>query len=171
MKCGVDFRENELNDAFESMFEKQLFTDVTFEIRGKSLKAHKSILCGRSQAFAEMFVSESTNCVSITDIDYETFKELIRFVYCERVNNMKLVAWELLPAAERVGFPSSFLIYKIHNCVSIEYFQYRLEKLKMSCEIYLRDNLTVENAVDTWLVAKLNNCTELKKRTITFLKM
>ncbi len=104
VKCEPEIRENELNDDFENLFEKQLFTDLTFEIRGKTVKAHKSILCQRSEAFNDLILKESSERIVITDINFEPFRELLRFIYSGRVNNMKLVALDLLPAAENVSY-------------------------------------------------------------------
>ncbi len=43
------------------------------------------------------------NRVVIEDFDFETMKELVRFIYCERVENLKDVSLSLLEAADKVS--------------------------------------------------------------------
>jgi hypothetical protein len=70
-------------------------------------KIHKIYFdSGRSSVFAAMFghdtLEAKTNRVMITDVDYETMQELLRFIYCEKVSDLKKLALNLLPAADKV---------------------------------------------------------------------
>jgi hypothetical protein len=38
----------------------------------------------------------------IDDFDYETIQALLRFIYCEKISDLKKVALSLLPAAHKV---------------------------------------------------------------------
>lgn len=98
----IEHVENVLNNDFDDLYEKQLFTDISFKIQGNILKAHKSILCTRSEVFRQMLMGKDVSEIQIDGVSYEAFKELLRFIYCERVNNLKLIALDLLPAADKV---------------------------------------------------------------------
>ncbi len=51
----------------------------------------------------------ATNRIVITDFDYETMKELLKYVYCEQVENISESAFNLLPAADKVSFIHHFV--------------------------------------------------------------
>jgi hypothetical protein len=63
-------------------------------------------MSGRSIVFKAMFSNEmkesATNKVKIDDFDFKTVQELLRFIYCEKVEDLKEVALNLLQAADKV---------------------------------------------------------------------
>ena len=75
--------------TFEAGEKENKFTDVTFSITAKestspsTFYAHKAVMAARSPVFAKMFehnLQESaTNCVTVSDIDPDAFKELLTF--------------------------------------------------------------------------------------------
>ncbi len=64
-------------------------------------------LPGRSTVFNSMFSVEmkesATNKVLIGDFDFKTVQELLRYIYCEKVEDLKEVALNLLQAADKVS--------------------------------------------------------------------
>lgn len=64
-------------------------------------------ISARSTVFNAMFehgsLESQENRVVIEDFDFETMKELVRFIYCERVENLKDVSLSLLEAADKVS--------------------------------------------------------------------
>jgi hypothetical protein len=52
--------------------------------------------------FSHANLETINNRVIIVDSDYETMQELLRFIYCEKILDMKKVALTLLPAADKV---------------------------------------------------------------------
>jgi hypothetical protein len=44
------------------------------------------------------------NRVVINDFDFQTIQELLRYIYCKKVMNLKDVALDLLQAADKVSF-------------------------------------------------------------------
>jgi hypothetical protein len=52
--------------------------------------------------FCHNTLEATTNRVKIVDSDYETMQELLRFIYCEKVLDLKKVALTLLPATNKV---------------------------------------------------------------------
>jgi len=54
----LDFKpENSINSGEKAM-EEEKFTDITFEVQGEEIKAHKAILAQRCKYFEKMFTSK-----------------------------------------------------------------------------------------------------------------
>jgi hypothetical protein len=66
--------------------------------------------------FAHNFKENLTNVVTIKDVKFEVFQELLRFIYAGKVQNMEKVCFDLLQAAEMVRIHTvSFNFMKIKN--------------------------------------------------------
>lgn len=132
------------------MFDASLFTD--FELKcsdGKTLKAHKSILAARSPMFHAMLTTdmqESKNgSTEVPDFDSTTMKELLRFIYCNKVEGLKEKASKLAFAAEK----------------------YQIEELKQMCVESLAHSLTLQNVVEFIVIANsLSNATKLYNKCL-----
>ena len=82
-----------LAECLTYSYEHQLFTDVSFEVDQtdgqvkKTLSAHKSILASRSPVFEAMLYGglgiSSSQKISITDVDSESFHEFLRLANCK----------------------------------------------------------------------------------------
>lgn len=59
--------------------------------------------------FCQNTLEAANNRVVIEDIDFETMQELVRFIYCEKVSDIKKVALTLLPAADKVNEIPGFI--------------------------------------------------------------
>jgi hypothetical protein len=53
--------------------------------------------------FSHDMTESSGNRVVINDFDFQTMQELLRYIYCEEVLNLKEVALDLLQAADKVS--------------------------------------------------------------------
>lgn len=99
---------NDLQDDLLKLLENASNTDVTFVVKRESIKAHKTILCTRSQYFERMFASDVeenvTGEVKVPDVEPEVFKGLLHFLYSglapEIVQNKAL---DLLLVADKYG--------------------------------------------------------------------
>lgn len=137
---------------YKELLACRKFCDVKF-LLGEDvvLPAHKAILAVRSPVFAAMFehdMQESKeNTVKIVDIRQEVFEEMLRFIYTGCVEQLELMASDLLIAAEK----------------------YALECLKSLCEDHLGTRLTVDTAADTLRLADMYNGNKLKQQTINFI--
>ncbi len=71
--------------------------------------------------FAAMFghdtLEAKTNRVVITDVDYETMQKLLKFIYCEKVSDLKKLALNLLPAADKV--------FKFNKILTIQLIKFK----------------------------------------------
>jgi len=118
------------------MFKSSDFSD--FELKSSDddvFNVHKNILSVRSPVFFAMLSNEmkeaKESAVKIPNIDGVTMKELLRFIYYNRVKDLPGVAEELIQAAE----------------------QYQLETLKQQCYESLIESLAVENVVARFQIA------------------
>ncbi|RZF37282.1 hypothetical protein LSTR_LSTR005614 [Laodelphax striatellus] len=152
---AVQFKvpECQLSDDMDHLLQIESFTDLTLSVDGHNLKAHKAILAARSPVFAAMFEHDmeekQKNTVVIQDIEYHVFKEVIRFIYTGKVQNLDSMADDLLAAADK----------------------YALDRLKVMCEEALYLNLCIENAADTLTLADLHNAAQLKQQTVDFINL
>jgi hypothetical protein len=78
---------------------------------------------------------------------HDVMTEFLRFIYCEKVNSMFIIAGDLLAIAKK---------YEIHA-------------LKNSCCKSLMDNLTVNNAAKIANIADENQAEELRNLCVTFI--
>lgn len=140
-----------LSQDLGDLLEDEKLTDVALAIGNKEFRAHKAILAARSPVFAAMFEhnmkERRLNKVVITDVTDDVFREMLRFIYTGKVQNLPNMADTLLAAADK----------------------YDLERLKIMCEEALCTNLSVENAATVLILADLHNAEQLKAQTIDFI--
>ncbi|XP_071580436.1 speckle-type POZ protein-like isoform X1 [Temnothorax nylanderi] len=157
---NVIFSNNPVTIPFEPdnvgllLFENPEFSDITVLVHGREIQAHKAILAAQSHYFSRMLKSEmlekQTNYVKIEDIDYETVREMLRFIYTGKVENPENLGkiTDLLVAADK----------------------YELTKLKVMCEKILCTRLTVENAAEILILADLYRADYLKAEALDIIK-
>jgi hypothetical protein len=110
-----------LDQDFEYLYLNPLLSDIELVIDDKTLKAHKIVLLSRSTVFRELFqipANAAINRFVIKGFDLETIIEMLRFMYCEKVEKLDSVASELLRAAKKVFNVNLNLVY------SRKYFSY-----------------------------------------------
>jgi len=135
------FDQDPMNDQnllldYKKMLETSAFSD--FELKSSDdqvFNVHKSVLSVRSPVFFAMLSKEmkeiELNAVKIPNIDGVTLKELLCFIYYNRVENLSKAAEELIQAAE----------------------QYQLKDLKKQCCDYMIESLAVENVIARYQIA------------------
>jgi BTB/POZ domain len=137
---------NQLSEDMRLTLESDAFKDVKFVVGNKEISAHKVILSSRNEVFKKMFESQmkeaKNNIIVVSDIDFDTFKELLGFIYTGKVSeNFSVLALELLSAAHL----------------------YQIEDLKKMCVNEISKNLTEDNAAGILRYAKLYDCDESLK--------
>ena len=143
--------------TFEAGEKENKFIDVTFSITAKestspsTFYAHKAVLAARSPVFAKMFehnLQESaTNCITVSDIDPDVFKELLTYIYTGQAPNIQTLASSLLNVAEK----------------------YQLGRLKAMCERQMSYGLQVDNAAETLVLAHTYGADQLKKNALMYI--
>lgn len=148
-EMAVNFKEkllkaseskNDLNKSFVTSFKKffhhELFSDFKIKtVGGNVLNVHKSILAARSEVFNKMFSTDMKEAkegiLDVSDLDYTTMKEVLRFIYCNEVENLDEIAQDLIFGAEK----------------------YDLEDLKEICVDSMIKTLTVKNVIQSVVIA------------------
>ena len=125
-----------------SIGKKLLMAPSTFDLaiicESKNFECHKAVLCCVSNVFEAMFshlktTEAQSGEVKIDDIQANTMKTLLDFLYNGEVQESKMINTALLRAAHK---------YNIHEL--LEY-----------CTEYLKQNVSVENATDVLVSAHL----------------
>ncbi|XP_065204312.1 speckle-type POZ protein-like [Planococcus citri] len=148
----VKMSESRLLSDIGKCFNEDRFKDVTISVRGKEYRAHKTILATRSTVFDRMLsvdmLESKKNHIDITDMDQETFEEMLHYVYTGKVKNLDESAFELLPVADK----------------------YDLEELRIMCEEVLLKKLSPDNAVKILILADMHRAKKLKAGCLLFIK-
>ncbi|KAH3792837.1 hypothetical protein DPMN_146336 [Dreissena polymorpha] len=122
-------------------------TDIEILVQDRSFHCHRVVLAAVSRYFDAMFASGMRECkdglVRLQDIEYNTFVDILDFVYSGKLNICEENAEELLRAA------TLFQIAPLHQ----------------KCQDFLLDHVTIENCIGAWRLAKSHECTELAKKS------
>lgn len=111
-------------DRYENLLDNLMYSDLAFNVQGTLIYAHKVILAGKSQVFADILKDIHIEMIEVHDFSYEVFMEVLRFVYAAKVNAIKSLAEPLLKAAMR----------------------YKLQKLIRMCEETIFEEVNLDNA-------------------------
>ncbi|CAN6373070.1 unnamed protein product [Urochloa humidicola] len=154
--------------------------DVTFEVDGETVLAHRHILSARSPVFqAELFGpargNNATVFVWVEGIEAKVFRAMLHFVYTDSLpaevednNEMtKAMARDLLIAAHRYGLERLKLICedKLCDCIDVSTVgtmlalaeQHGCHGLKMACTEFLMSGSNLKAAVVSGGFAHLTN--------------
>lgn len=128
---------------FDHALYKEMFIDTSFadfEVRtgdGGILKAHRFLLAARSPVFRLMLrpitKEFQENFVYIKDFDSVIMKEVLRFFYCNEVENLDEIAKDLIYAAEK----------------------YDIDRLKEKCLESLSQATVLDNVFESLTIAYL----------------
>jgi len=139
-----------LSSDFNFLLETGTFSDVTIKCDGVELSCHKLILGARSPVFNAMFMHNMTENqekkIDIEDLDIETVRDMLKYMYAGKIENLNTRSPRLLEAADK----------------------YQLSELKEICEESLCDNLTVDTCLECLVLADLHNAEELKNASVKF---
>ncbi|CAL5007577.1 unnamed protein product [Urochloa decumbens] len=144
---------------FGNLLKEKKGVDVTFNVGGETIEAHRIVLAARSPVFkAEFFgrMRESgTSCVTVEDMQPEVFRTLLHFIYNDSLpdmgglegNDYRDMMWHLLAAADR----------------------YAMDRMKLVCQSAICRNLDVGTVATTLALADQHNCDRLKDACIEFI--
>lgn len=99
--------DSELADNMNNLLETGNFSDMALKNNNIKIPVHKAILAARSPVFAAMFQHDleenKQGFVSITDLDIDVLREMLRFIYTGKVTKLDTMADSLLAAADKVN--------------------------------------------------------------------
>eukprot|EP01111_Echinosteliopsis_oligospora_P010523 TRINITY_DN3293_c0_g1_i6.p1 TRINITY_DN3293_c0_g1~~TRINITY_DN3293_c0_g1_i6.p1 ORF type:complete len:855 (-),score=268.42 TRINITY_DN3293_c0_g1_i6:63-2627(-) len=141
--------------ALRSVLLDPLFSDVTFVVEGRQVKAHKIIMISRSEYFKKMLCGTMLEGVQVhpiiplSDISFDHFSHLLEYIYTNEIQLNTDNVVSLLGAADR----------------------FRITCLKDMCEEYLLNAKCIEisNACSLLRVSDMFSCVNLKAQCLSFL--
>lgn len=143
---------DDISRDFSKLLDEDVNHDVEFKCGDLTIKAHKDILCCRSNVFASMFqtdmVEGQTGCVKIVDIDATIFHQFLKYLYAGILPKLTLSNSQ-----------------KFYNAAD----KYNVITLKKQCAEFLIDNLSPENACNFLIVADRHSDVDFKKRIIEYI--
>ncbi|KAL6907746.1 hypothetical protein ACP4OV_001916 [Aristida adscensionis] len=148
---------SDLKQHLSRLLESPDAVDVTFEVAGETVTAHKLFFAARSSVFmAELFghMKEKTmSRIPIHDMEPRVFKASLHFIYTDSLpdidsDDAQAMAQHLLVAADRYG----------------------MERLKLICEDKLCNYIDTVTTVTTLALAEQHGCHGLKEACFKFLR-
>ncbi|XP_076367426.1 rabankyrin-5 isoform X2 [Tachypleus tridentatus] len=130
-----------------SLFDKELYSDLTVELDGRTVKAHRFVLSARSSSWGVPNLGE-INHLDLKDIPQNVGLALLKWVYTDQVE---------------LGKPDSFLLDLMRAAK-----RFNLDSLMDRCERALMSSVNVRNCVQFYQIADeigaetlKNYCSEL----------
>ncbi|GFT01645.1 TD and POZ domain-containing protein 5 [Nephila pilipes] len=134
-----------LQENLESLYKDNLFSDTKLKTTTGTFPAHKSILSARSPVFKAMFVNDmkekSSECVYIEDLDDDTVRRMLLYMYTAVVEDLQ---WE-----------SASALYAAAD-------KYEILSLKGKCASFLKYNLSLDNVCELLVLADMHLDQDLK---------
>lgn len=132
-----------LTIGLENMLSTGTHADVTIVVDGKVFPCHKVILCAMSPYFEAMFnhdmIESRGGIVTLYDIEPEIFERLLKFMYT---------------GVEVVDQSNAEQIFRASSMLQIPCLQER-------CEDFLLNQVSKDNCIGIWKIARAHNCKNL----------
>ncbi|KAJ3685872.1 hypothetical protein LUZ61_015036 [Rhynchospora tenuis] len=130
--------------------------DVTFEVEGERISAHRFMLAARSPVFeAELYgplKEAKLTCIKINNIKAKVFRALLRSIYHANYEHDEF----------------KFLSVEFIQDLFVASDQYALENLKVQCQQRLYAALSVDTVLKTLSLAEEHNSPWLKEKCLEF---
>ncbi|GBN50549.1 Speckle-type POZ protein B [Araneus ventricosus] len=149
----VHSRSNSLTSDLRHLFEEKHLADVSLRVHNEAFPVHKAVLAARSSVFKTMFDTDMkekfTNTIEIDDIEPNTMRQFLLYIYCDTLENIQ---WEnacsLYLAAEK----------------------YAVLGLKEWCSSFLKMNFSLTNVCEILVLADMLRDEELKNSAQNFIQ-
>lgn len=162
----ISVPDSDMGMHFGALLENQEASDVTFNVSGQKIHAHKLVLAARSPIFKSSFFDaedEETGEVFIGDLEPKVFKAMLHFIYKDTVDeNEILVTQSGSPAS--VMPVSDTLVGKLLAAAD----RYGLDRLRLICESYICKDISVSTVASILAFADRYNAMELKAACLKF---
>jgi len=140
---------SQMSDSYENLLLNGEDMDITFNVDGQQIKAHKLILAARVPYFAKMFASgmveAQSHHVDIPDAEPGAFRAVLKHIYCGKLPvDLETAAPKILPLADKYG----------------------LSILYEACVHWMEESITPDNVCATLVTADLYRCAGLKKKCL-----
>ncbi|KAF7104867.1 hypothetical protein CFC21_105731 [Triticum aestivum] len=148
---------------FNILFKTEAGADVTFEVGGDKLAAHRCVLAARSKVFmAQLFgpmkeTTAQTGVIHIKDMEASVFRALLSFIYTDSFPFMEEDNGQEVEASE--------------NNLLVAADRYDVQRLKCICEEQLSEHICVRMVMSTLALAEQHHCQGLKEACFKFIQV
>ncbi|KAJ3690513.1 hypothetical protein LUZ61_019677 [Rhynchospora tenuis] len=164
--CSIGVFPKNLAEELLALLKTQEMTDVTFEVEGENISAHRLILSSRSPVFnEELFgpmVETDCKCIKIDDMKPLVFRGMLHFIYTDCLPDIE----DLVSEETSDKNMSSTTLYQD---LLVAANRYVLEGLKTLCEERLVRTMSTNMVVSLLIVAGQHNCDYLKEECLEFI--
>ncbi|KDP42915.1 hypothetical protein JCGZ_23857 [Jatropha curcas] len=160
---SIQVPESDIGAHFGMLLENMEGSDVTFNVAGEKIHAHKLVLAARSPLFRSKFFDgeEEKQEVDITDLEPKVFKAMLHFIYRDTLTedvDMETSSSSCLSSV------SETLTAKLLAAAD----RYGLDRLRLMCESHLCKDISVDSVASILALADSHHATELKAVCLKF---
>ena len=161
---------SQMGTDFEKLLYAEEGCDVSFDVGGEIISAHKVILAARSDVMKVMLYGplrdRREGSIPVTDIEPQVFKALLHFIYTDNVPSTGGTSVGSLPNS---GPPPFTPFMAQHLLAAAD--RYGLERLRLICESKLCETVDADTVATTLALAEQHNATRLKQVCLSFAAM
>ncbi|XP_071683316.1 BTB/POZ and MATH domain-containing protein 2-like [Lolium perenne] len=156
---------SDIGQHLDYLLQSKVGADVTFEVSGETIPAHRCVLAGRSTVFMALLfgpMKEGTtsSVIQIKDMEAKVFKDLLSFIYtgsCQDLEDGK--------EEEDVEY-----VMWLHDLFVVA-DRYDLPRLKLLCEEHLSEHIGVSSVASTLALAEQHHCHKLRETCLKFIQV
>ncbi|VDI68392.1 Hypothetical predicted protein [Mytilus galloprovincialis] len=154
VQYSADWRDNKpLPECMMFMLQNEIMCDVTLRVGHEStlIKAHKYMLSSRSAVFHTMFEGSlpEKGEITIPDIEENTFRDILKYIYCDQITITNDNVKEILYAADK----------------------YMLAAVKRGCETVLKQTAQSEHATKALQTAYQHNLSDIQRESLGYIEI
>ncbi|GFY38100.1 TD and POZ domain-containing protein 5 [Trichonephila inaurata madagascariensis] len=143
-----------LREDLESLCSREVLSDMKLRTNTNTIPVHTTILGARSSVFRAMFSNDmkekTQGCVDVTDLDDETVRRMLLYMYTNKLENLH---WE-----------SASQLYAASD-------KYNIASLRSKCSAILQAKLSPTNACQILTLADMHQDKVLKKTVQKYILM
>ncbi|GIY39910.1 speckle-type POZ protein [Caerostris extrusa] len=146
LKPKVLYNHDDLLDDLKSLYRDETLSDMKLRTDTETFRVHANILSARSEVFKAMFTTEmketSNRHVYIPDVDNDTLRRMILYLYTDHLEGLE---WE-----------SASLLYAAAD-------KYAIHSMRKKCSVFLRNAFSFSNACNILKLADSHGDEDLKQ--------
>jgi hypothetical protein len=132
--------------------ENPLYSDVTLEVEGNRIPAHRAVICARSayfQALCTRWVTDKESSITLPDTSFASFRVVLQYLYTKEIN------------VEEVG----------DNIISVFELASRfdIKQMKSTLETIISYNLADDNVASLLLLAEAQGAAKLRDQCCKYI--
>lgn len=158
----IEVPDSDIGAQFGMLLEDEESSDVTFDVCGENVCAHRLVLAARSPAFEAEFSSrtmEGSHQIVITDMVPKVFKAFLHFIYRDSLTEDEDLLVSSSMSSVNDTLPAQLLAAAD---------KYGLSRLKVICESLLCRGISVNSVAEIQALADQYHAMDLKAVCLKF---